>query len=154
MVNSDAELKELGGDNILLLVNRALDGDFKASDGIELIRSVHAAGGPKAMLISNYAAAQAAAAAAGVERVPVAGQQLGQRPPFRAGREFDLLATLGGFKLKFVTHEEADSGSARIMDSSADRRMTCRGGTMRKRFSSQSPRSRAWSSSGLPGTRS
>ena len=48
----------------LLLVNRALDGDFSASDGIELIRSLPP-GSPVAMLISNFPHAQDAAVAAG-----------------------------------------------------------------------------------------
>jgi hypothetical protein len=48
----------------LLLVNRALDGDFAAADGIELIRSLPT-GSPVSMLISNFPHAQEAAVAAG-----------------------------------------------------------------------------------------
>ena len=65
MVHSDAELAREGDSQTLLLVNRALDGEFSAPDGIELIRAVKARGGPAAMLISNYPDAQAAAVQAG-----------------------------------------------------------------------------------------
>jgi two-component system chemotaxis response regulator CheY len=50
----------------LLLVNRSLDGDFPADDGVELIRSLAERGAvPRMMLISNYPDAQAEAQAAG-----------------------------------------------------------------------------------------
>ncbi|MCC6659755.1 MAG: hypothetical protein IT437_02590 [Phycisphaerales bacterium] len=48
----------------LLLVNRALDGDFEAADGVEMIRSLPP-GGPITMLISNFPHAQESAVAAG-----------------------------------------------------------------------------------------
>jgi hypothetical protein len=52
----------------LLLVNRALDGDFAEPDGIALIRRLAASRegpAPALMLISNYPEAQAQAVAAG-----------------------------------------------------------------------------------------
>jgi hypothetical protein len=49
----------------LLLVNRVLDGDFSDDDGIGLIERTLSAGGVRAMLISNYEDAQAAAVRAG-----------------------------------------------------------------------------------------
>ena len=50
----------------LLLINRALDGDFEAADGVELIRSLAGdAGHPRMMLITNFPDAQAAAQSAG-----------------------------------------------------------------------------------------
>ena len=49
----------------LLLVNRALDGDFDAADGIELISRFSARGAGRMMLISNYSDAQADAIKAG-----------------------------------------------------------------------------------------
>lgn len=50
----------------LWLVNRVLDGDFDADDGIDLIRQITGqGGGPAMMLVSNYAAAQQQALAVG-----------------------------------------------------------------------------------------
>lgn len=66
-VNDDADLADkLRGAN-LLLVNRALDGDFPDETGVELIARVASSGIP-AILVSNFADAQAAAAAAGARR--------------------------------------------------------------------------------------
>lgn len=66
-VNSDSALEAAIDDAALLLVNRALDGRFGARDGVELIRSLAARNGarPAALLVSNYADAQAAALEAG-----------------------------------------------------------------------------------------
>lgn len=64
-INTESSLQsfiKLGG---LLLVNRVLDGDFTDDDGIGLIERTVAAGGVRAMLISNYEDAQAAAVRAG-----------------------------------------------------------------------------------------
>lgn len=65
MVSSDRELG-LHTDAALLLVNRALDGEFSAETGIDLIRSLNA-GGVRAptMLVSNFEEAQNEAVAAG-----------------------------------------------------------------------------------------
>jgi hypothetical protein len=50
----------------LLLVNRVLDGSFRDTSGVELIRALADAGGaPPMMLVSNYEDAQAEAVAAG-----------------------------------------------------------------------------------------
>lgn len=50
----------------LLLVNRVLDGSFEHEGGIELIRALsEREGAPPAMLVSNFAEAQAEAQAAG-----------------------------------------------------------------------------------------
>lgn len=64
---SDLSKRLAGAD--LLLINRALDGDFSAADGVELIRRLASAGpaGPKMMLVSGYPDAQAAAEAAGAQ---------------------------------------------------------------------------------------
>jgi hypothetical protein len=65
-VDSETDLKREMSADSLLLVNRILDGDFAAADGIELIRSVmKGPTPPKTMLISNYEDAQAKAVAAG-----------------------------------------------------------------------------------------
>jgi hypothetical protein len=48
----------------LLLINRALDGDFTAEDGVALIRELKP-GAAAMMLVSNFAEAQAEAVAAG-----------------------------------------------------------------------------------------
>jgi len=48
---------------VLLLVNRSLDGRFDAEDGVSLIESLR--GAATAMLVSNFAEAQARAVAAG-----------------------------------------------------------------------------------------
>lgn len=64
--NDEASLARHLDAGSVLLVNRSLDGDFDAEDGVDLIRRVRsAAGAPEAMLISNYAESQAAASAAG-----------------------------------------------------------------------------------------
>ncbi len=53
----------------VLLINRVLDGDFSAGDGLELIRQIAQSPQPPVMLlISNYDDAQAAAVAAGALR--------------------------------------------------------------------------------------
>lgn len=62
--SSDAELRERLAGASLLLVNRALDGDFPDKTGVELIARLAPSGVP-AMLVSNFADAQAAATAAG-----------------------------------------------------------------------------------------
>ncbi len=50
----------------LLVINRALDGDFGVADGVELIRERSAVEpGPPMVLVSNYPEAQSAAQAAG-----------------------------------------------------------------------------------------
>jgi hypothetical protein len=68
-VNSSATLAKVATPGHLLLVNRALDGDFDAEDGIELIGTMmQQASPPKTILISNYAEAQDAAVAAGASR--------------------------------------------------------------------------------------
>jgi len=63
-IKSDEAIKEESCD--LLLVNRVLDGRFSAADGIGLIKE-HADSGRsgRAMLISNFEDAQAAAVEAG-----------------------------------------------------------------------------------------
>jgi two-component system chemotaxis response regulator CheY len=67
--NSRTELETLlaesNGTPSLLLVNRVLDGEFGDADGIELIARLRGRTGARAMLISNYADAQALAEAAG-----------------------------------------------------------------------------------------
>lgn len=76
--NDRASLAARLGRADLVLVNRALDGDFDAPDGIELIRqlgrppeaprageAVAASAPPAMMLVSNYPEAQASAQAAG-----------------------------------------------------------------------------------------
>jgi len=63
-VNDDADLAAKLRVASLLLVNRALDGDFPDDTGVELIARVASSGIP-AMLVSNFADAQAAALAAG-----------------------------------------------------------------------------------------
>jgi hypothetical protein len=52
-------------DASLLLVNRALDGEFPDATGVELIARLAPTAKAKLMLISNYPDAQAAAVAAG-----------------------------------------------------------------------------------------
>ena len=65
-VNDENELADHAHGNAVWLVNRALDGAFRAADGVELIRQ-HAGGenGPRAMLVSNFADAQTRAEEAG-----------------------------------------------------------------------------------------
>jgi len=78
--NSDEELATQVASAELLLVNRALDGSFSASDGIELIREILARPEPPAvMLISDRPEAQAEAEAAGA------------RPGFGKSRLYDPL---------------------------------------------------------------
>lgn len=63
--HSRAELASLAGPRVLL-VNRALEGDFAADTGVELIQQLAGErGAPAMLLISNYEDAQAAAVAAG-----------------------------------------------------------------------------------------
>ncbi len=63
-VNDEGKLASSGC--TLLLVNRVLDGRFESENGIELIRAHAAKGGAvPAMLVSNYADAQASAIEAG-----------------------------------------------------------------------------------------
>jgi hypothetical protein len=62
-VNSDADLKRADGAS-LLLINRELDGDFAADDGLNLIAQL-AGTGARTMLVSNHADAQGAAQEAG-----------------------------------------------------------------------------------------
>jgi len=64
-VNDEAALEQAGPMD-LLLVNRALDGSFDATDGVELIERLHERPEPPAaLLISNYPDAQERAEAAG-----------------------------------------------------------------------------------------
>src|SRR5579862_2059901 len=62
-----AELHEKLPETDLLLINRALDGEFDTQDGVELIRTLAPLAASKAriMLVSNLPDAQAAAEAAG-----------------------------------------------------------------------------------------
>jgi hypothetical protein len=67
-VNDSAALQRHLNSDSLLLVNRALDGDFDTDSGIELIRSIaqrEANEQPAMMLISNYPEAQEEAVKAG-----------------------------------------------------------------------------------------
>ena len=59
----DAALASHRGDGSVWLVNRALDGNFAAADGIELI--AREAGRVRSALVSNFPEAQSAAVAAG-----------------------------------------------------------------------------------------
>ena len=64
-VAGDDELEAaLDGGSPILLVNRRLDGDFAAGDGIELIRGL-ASSGHRALLVSDLPDARAAAEEAG-----------------------------------------------------------------------------------------
>jgi len=66
MINDDQGLEPHLNDGSLLLVNRVLDGSFKASDGIDLIRQNAAKeSAPRMVLISNYPDAQSDAESAG-----------------------------------------------------------------------------------------
>lgn len=66
MVNDDGALDAEAGADVLLLVNRVLDGRFAAGDGIELIAArAQQAEPPKMMLVSNFPDAQQQAEAAG-----------------------------------------------------------------------------------------
>lgn len=68
-VNSSQELDEAMAGADLLLVNRALDGYFRAGGGVELIRQLASERGgaatPRIMLVSNIESAQEEAQAAG-----------------------------------------------------------------------------------------
>lgn len=64
-VSDDGELAAAAQSCDLLLVNRSLDGDFSASDGVALIASIVGSARARTMLISNYEDAQARAVAAG-----------------------------------------------------------------------------------------
>lgn len=65
--NSSKDLEKHLGPDVLLLVNRELDGRFETGEsGIELIRDItQRDGAPVAMLISNYEEAQQLAVEAG-----------------------------------------------------------------------------------------
>lgn len=76
-VNSQDELNTRMGELSLLLVNRVLDGKFKDSSGIELIRNL-GQGAPAAMLISNLPEALEESLSAGA--VPGFGKKT-QRSP-------------------------------------------------------------------------
>lgn len=66
-VNDESSLQKfLRSDHGLMLVNRQLDGDFEDETGVELIgRAIETNPRVKAMLISNYDDAQAAAVRVG-----------------------------------------------------------------------------------------
>lgn len=64
IVKNTEEQSLWGGPADLLLVNRVLDGWYQDDQGLRVIREAASRGVP-AMLISNYADAQAAAVAAG-----------------------------------------------------------------------------------------
>lgn len=68
-VNSSEELDAVAGDSDLLLVNRVLDGYFRAGGGVELIRQLAGGRGgsptPRIILISNIEIAQNEAREAG-----------------------------------------------------------------------------------------
>jgi len=65
-VNDDAGLAKVADDASLLLVNRVLDGRFSVDHGVDLIKQLRDNGNEtKAMLISNFPDAQAAAEQAG-----------------------------------------------------------------------------------------
>ncbi|MDZ4754009.1 MAG: hypothetical protein SGJ11_05880 [Phycisphaerae bacterium] len=67
-VNDDRALEKYRRADALWLVNRGLDGDFAADDGIAIIeREASKPQPPVLLLISNYADAQAAAVAAGAK---------------------------------------------------------------------------------------
>lgn len=85
-VNSDNALEKHFEDADLVLVNRALDGRFQASSGIDLIRSLgerRANGRPAMMLISDYPdaqeEAQQAGAAPGVGKSQLRGDEAARR---------------------------------------------------------------------------
>lgn len=62
----DRAALDQAGPDTLLLVNRVLDGDLNAADGVDLIRQVRLRdNAPRAMLISNYEQAQREAEAVG-----------------------------------------------------------------------------------------
>lgn len=66
IANSDAALPGALAGSHLAMVNRVLDGSFSTESGLELLRAITASDrGPAAMLVSNYADAQAEAESAG-----------------------------------------------------------------------------------------
>lgn len=65
-VNSDAALKKQADASTLLLINRVLDGDFQAGDGVALVEEIASqSDAPKMMVITNYPDVQQKAQAAG-----------------------------------------------------------------------------------------
>ena len=67
-VNDIDTLGEYRAPEVLLLVNRELDGSFRSESGVELIREIaQQTDGPITMLISNFEDAQAQAVAAGAK---------------------------------------------------------------------------------------
>jgi len=65
-VNDQAALDEHADNSALLLINRELDGDFDAQDGVALIKQQTGKdNAPTALLISNYAEYQEKAQQAG-----------------------------------------------------------------------------------------
>ncbi len=65
-VNKHKNLPDITHPKALWLVNRALDGQFDAADGIELITQINATPTPpQLLLVSNFPDAQANAQAAG-----------------------------------------------------------------------------------------
>jgi two-component system, chemotaxis family, chemotaxis protein CheY len=67
-VNDDRSLEKYRRADALWLVNRGLDGDFAADDGIAIIeRESSKPQSPVLLLVSNYPEAQAAAVAAGAK---------------------------------------------------------------------------------------
>ena len=66
IANSDKALAEALAGSHVAMVNRVLDGSFSTGSGLELVRAIAASdGGPAAMLVSNYADAQAESESAG-----------------------------------------------------------------------------------------
>ena len=100
-------------------------------------------------------AAEPAAAAPRVERKTAPGQHRRQRQPVVAHREDRFPPPVRQIQLESRgAHGAADSGSARMMSSSAVRRITWPGGTTRKRRASHSPASNARNNVGSPRTSS
>lgn len=68
-VNDQAAVDALAKPGTLLLINRVLDGSFRTSSGIDMIKSLaNQDEGPAVMLISNYEDAQQEAMDAGALR--------------------------------------------------------------------------------------
>jgi len=66
VITDDQQLQRAAGSDVLLLVNRVLDGSFSVSNGVDLIRELAGrADGPRFMLVSNFDDAQAEAQQAG-----------------------------------------------------------------------------------------
>jgi ActR/RegA family two-component response regulator len=66
VVNDQASFAEQSQEDAVMLINRVLDGGFGSRNGIELISLLRTGSAKaKAILISNYADAQAQAVAAG-----------------------------------------------------------------------------------------